>query len=481
MQSQTAVVMPVFHEDVDGVETRILLTWGSIQKVGLESHCDFFLLSDSSDPEFLWKEDAAIEKMQFLFSASGNESQIHLVRRPDRINFKVGNIAHFLETIGHKYDFMLVLDADSVMSGETIKRLILRMQFQPDLGILQTVILPVQAFTPFAKAMQFSISRCMPMFGRGLYWFLGRDSIYWGHNVLIRIAPFMEYCNLPILPGKPPRGGRIMSQDIVEAALIGSEGWAVEWDVTSNGSFDELPANMLTYAKRDRRWCQGNFQHFWLIFGDRFRFGHRLYFANGIMAYASGPLFLVLLTIGFIQGIRGRAYKYDSIMAWSFLVCFLSMLLLPKVLGFYEACRQGKKPFKEFLSTLLEIGFSLLISPILFYLHTCFVIGIFTGRSVSWGSQSRDSNQPVSWHEAAKVFWIPTVFGVIWLFAGWKWTPTFLLYLVPILAGWIFSIPMAVWTSRIKAGATFSKFGLFETPFVLDGELKEEKYPAAAR
>ena len=63
-------------------------------------------------------------------------------------------------------------------------------------------------------------------------------------------------------------------------------------------------ANILTYGKRDRRWCQGNFQHFWLIFGDGVRFGHRLYFANGILAYTSGPLLRLPMTLGLAQGLR---------------------------------------------------------------------------------------------------------------------------------------------------------------------------------
>jgi membrane glycosyltransferase len=204
--------------------------------------------------------------------------RIFLIRRTERGKYKAGNIANFLEQHGGAYDFMLVLDADSVMLGESIKRLILRMQTQANLAILQTIVLPIRAETPLARLMAFGNSRTLPLLALGQYWFYGCDSVYWGHNALIRIAPFMEHCNLPIMPGKPPLGGHIMSQDIVEAALVARAGWAVEWDMEPRGSFDETPANILTYGRRDRRWCQGNLQHFWLIFGDGMKLAHRLYF-----------------------------------------------------------------------------------------------------------------------------------------------------------------------------------------------------------
>ncbi len=66
-----------------------------------------------------------------------------------------------------------------------------------------------------------------PMFAAGLhYWQLG-DGQYWGHNAIIRVAPFMEHCGLPRLPGKPPLGGEILSHDFVEAALMGRAGWTL--------------------------------------------------------------------------------------------------------------------------------------------------------------------------------------------------------------------------------------------------------------
>jgi len=482
--TRTALVMPIYHENTERVYLGVRQTWLSAKNSGLDQHCDFYLLCDSTDPEVCEAEEVAYQRLLLNFDETrGRAGRIFLVRRAERKNFKAGNIAHFLEHHGTAYDFMLVLDADSVMLGGTIKRLIQRMQCNPNLAVLQTVINPIRSLTPFARAMQFSIARCIPLYACGMDWFWGRDSVYWGHNALIRIEPFMAYGNLPIMPGKPPLGGPIMSQDIVEAALLGRAGWAVEWDVLCGGSFDEIPANILTYARRDRRWCQGNFQHFWLIFGDRMRFAHRLYFANGIMAYLSGPLLLILLALGFVQGLRGRLYQYESVMFWSFMVLFLLMLTLPRILGLARVFSHPQQRAqtaidailarsKEIVSMILELVLSILISPALFYLHARFVLEILTGGTVQWKGQSRNPLERVSWSTAARTFWPATVLGVLWLALAVTLTPSFLVYLLPIMTGWILSIPLAVATSEPDLVTRLVSSGLFEERLSLD-EIKE--------
>lgn len=297
--------------------------------------------------------------------------------------------------------------------------------------------------------MQFTISRSMPLFARGVYWFLGPESVYWGHNALIRVAPFMEHCNLPEMPGKPPRGGTIMSQDIVEASLIGRAGWTVEWDVDSAGSYDEMPANILSYGRRDRRWCQGNFQHFWLIFGDGMRFGHRLYFANGILAYTSGPLLLLLMTLGLVQGLRGRVYEYQQGLLWLFIVPFLIMLLTPKLMGVLDTIRKRRLDGAEALSFALEVPFSLLLAPLLFYLHTTFVLGILQGRVTPWISPSRNPGETLQLRTAVQMFWRPGILALGLTALAWWLVPSFLVYLLAIIAGWGVAIPLAVGSSRM--------------------------------
>ncbi len=512
--TRTAIVMPIMNEDPERVYWGARQTWRSMVRAGLAAHCDFFLLSDSTDTQTCRREEKVVARLREeladpesaeLVSAGDAEAsgcaemaalaqgqcqvadysaptdpgctgaewddagltsgKFYLVRREKREKFKAGNIAHFLEKGGWQYDFLLVLDADSVMFGETVKRLILRMQQRNNVGILQTVMLPIRAATPFAQIIRFGAERCLRIYAAGMYWFYGPESVYWGHNALLRIEPFMRYCNLPIMPGKPPSGGHIMSQDIVEAALLGRAGWAVEWDVDAGGSFDEVPANVLTYGKRDRRWCQGNFQHFWLIFGDRMRLFHRLYFANGIFSYAAAPLFLTLLLLGFVQGLRGRAYRLDEWTVVPFIVFFGAILLVPRILGFLRVIKKGVPFWRELKSAGVELFLSVLISPSFFYLHGRFILEVLTGHVVPWKNQSRNPHDGLNWGTSAGLFWLPTLLGTVWLIAAAIKTPAFLIFLLPVLVGWVLSIPMAVWTSNSAIGNWLTKHALLEEVF----------------
>ena len=138
---------------------------------------------------------------------------------PTNIGRKAGNIAEFVRNWGGAYDYMIVLDADSIMSGQSLVTLAQTMDAHPTVGIIQTLPLLAGRETLFARLLQFAVRVSGPMFGSGLtFWQLG-ESNYWGHNAIIRMRAFADHCSLPRLPGSPPFGGEIMSHDIVEAAF----------------------------------------------------------------------------------------------------------------------------------------------------------------------------------------------------------------------------------------------------------------------
>jgi len=470
--TRTALVMPIFNEDAEQVAAGVREIWSSLRAAELAPFCDFYLLSDTVDQSGRKREDAAYAALLPLFNDNRDESgRIHLVRRKEHGKFKAGNIASFLRNYATSYDFMVVLDADSVMLGPAIKRLIYRMQSDPAVALVQSLIVPIRAHSLFGLVMQFGASRGLPVFGCGLHWFWGPDSVYWGHNAIVRIEPFMEFCNLPTLPGRPPLGGDIMSQDIVEAALLGRAGWKVEWDLVPSGSFDQMPPDVLAYGQRDRRWCQGNFQHFWLIFGDGMKLAHRLYFAIGIMAYATSPLLLILLVIGFTQGLRGRDYETRFGDVATFVCWMLSMMFIPKALAFLRRIRLDAPLWKEGASFLIESFVGVILAPSILYMHTVSVLSILCGRPVRWISQQRMLNAGLSWISAAKVFGLPTLVGVLWLALALKATPGFVIFLAPVLIGWILSIPVATMTSDPRFGSWAAKYGLLS-----DSLSEEERY-----
>jgi membrane glycosyltransferase len=474
VKSRVAIVMPIYHEATERVYAGVMQTWESVKRQGLDRHCDFFLLCDSTEPAYREREEEMYRKLLPGFDCNrSGAGRLFLLRRADRRNFKAGNIMNFLDKHGDGYDFMLVLDADSVMLGGSIQELILTLQEHPRVGILQTLMIPIRSVTPFARAMQYSTARCLPLYAKGMLWFYDRDSVYWGHNALIRVAPFRQHCRLPTLPGKPPLGGTIMSQDIVEAAFIGRAGWEVGWVVDGGGSFDELPPNILAYGRRDRRWCQGNFQHYRFILAPGIRFGHRLYFANGIFAYLASPLLLLLILLGLVQGCLGAAPAPDPWLCWASMGLFWFQMLTPRLLGLIGFSRRrapspcsaspklSRRAFIEAISTVADLVLNLLIGPVIFYLHTRFIVEILSGRHVVWKNQSRNPRERVSWATAARVFWLPSVLGLLGAAAAWRVSFPLTLLILPVPVSWLLSIPLAVLTSDPTIGSWLTRMGLF--------------------
>jgi len=443
--TRTALVMPIYHEEVGRVAAGIRATWLSARRSRLESHCDFFVLSDSGDREIQMAEERAVEAMLPLFSKNRNHSgRLFLVRREDRANYKAGNIASFLERHGGTYDFMVVLDADSVMLGERIRRLILKMQRRPRTAILQSLMSTFRAATPFAQAMQFSITRLGQIFSCGFSWFLGPEALYWGHNAIIRVAPFTEHAQLPIYPGKPPFGGRVLSQDVHEATLLGRAGWDVELDLEPGGSFEEIPSNVISYGRRDQRWCTGDFLNSALILAPRCRTGQRVWLGYAMGSYSISVVLVAMMLVGFGLAARVGASAIDPVAIWWALIYMPVIQLGSKCLLFWLHLDRRMSIPRQMLSLGCDIAAGLLLTPLLVYQHLTFVLGIFVGRGVQWASPSRDPNDGVGWGLATRVFWIPTLIAALWITLAWVLSPAFLFFSSLILVPWLMSIPLAV-------------------------------------
>ena len=203
---------------------------------------------------------------------------------------KAGNIADFCaRSWSAEYDYMVVLDADSLMGAGTIATLIGLMDANPSAGLIQTVPYAVGRETLFARIQQFAARLYTPLLVQGLAFWQGQDGNYWGHNAIIRIAPFVEHCDLPVLPGREPFGGEILCHDVVEAALMRRGGWQVWLMPLLGESYEALPANMVDFAQRERRWCQGNLQHLGVIGMRNLRAVGRYHLGLGVLTYLSGP------------------------------------------------------------------------------------------------------------------------------------------------------------------------------------------------
>src|SRR5277367_5091184 len=296
--ASTAVVMPVFNEDVSRVFEGLRVVVKSVQDAGGADSFDFFILSDSNQPNQWIREEVAWAE---LCKQVGGFGKIFYRKRRQAINKKAGNVADFLRRWGRNYRYMVVLDADSIMTGEALVRLVSMMEANPSAGIIQTAPRIVRGETLYARLQAFANRLYSPLFLAGLNYWQQNEGNYWGHNAVIRVQPFMEHCSLPELPGSEPFGGRILSHDFVEAALMRKAGWAVWLAHDIEGSYEEGPPTLIEGAKRDRRWCQGNLQHAWLLTARGFRPANRFHLLMGVMAYVSSPLWLLFLVLGTVE------------------------------------------------------------------------------------------------------------------------------------------------------------------------------------
>lgn len=478
VETRTAVVMPICNEDVGRVIEGFRAIYESVQRTGKLPNCDFFLLSDSNDPNRWIEEEAAWLALTRELQAQG---RIFYRKRRGGINKKAGNLADFCRRWGSHYHYMVVLDADSIMSGGAIVRLAQLMERHRHVGLIQGVPVLVNGDTVLARLQQFASRLYGGISATGLnYWQLS-EANYWGHNAIIRVAPFIRHCSLPELPGEGPFSGRIMSHDYVEAALMRRAGWQVWLATEMEGNYEECPGNVIDLAQRDRRWLQGNLQHARLIAAKGFHAVNRVHFALGILAYLASPLWLAFLTVSAViawksEGMMVRA-SFADYAPWSYpaqAVCLsvftLVMLFLPKVLSLIDLRRRPEEVVAfggwDVLigGVLLETAIFTLLAPVLMLFHTTFVVLTLARRKISWGTQRRGAAGEAVLAESIRAHWVHTVLGIVgWIVVN-RVTPALAFWMAPIFFGLICSIPLSFFTGSLAVGRALRKRGLFVTP-----------------
>ncbi len=481
LRSRTAVLMPICNENVARVFAGLEASYRSLAATSKLRHFDFYVLSDTSDPETQVEEEVAWAQTCRAVQGFG---KIFYRHRRNNIKRKSGNIADFLRRWGRNYDYMTVFDADSVMAGETVVRLTRIMDIHPEAGIVQTAPTTVNCDSFFGRVQQFASRAYGPMLAAGLrFWQLG-ESYYWGHNAILRVAPFIKYCGLARLPGKPPLGGEILSHDFVEAALMGRAGWNV-WVVHElAGSYEESPPTLADELKRDRRWCQGNLQHLRLLFGDGIRGGHRAIFSMGVMAYVFALLWFIFLLLNTVeialQSLLPPTYfssepslfpiwpQWQPEWAIALLSTTAVLLFLPKLLTLLLILRNREAhffggPIPLCLSIVAEIFVSTLLAPIRMWFHNKFVVLTLMGKQIKWSPQRRTDNE-TGWREASRLHGFSTLLALAWI-VGMSWmNPAPSVWLLPVATALLLSIPLSVYSSRVSLGRAVKRWRLFLIP-----------------
>lgn len=417
---RTAIIYPVYHEDAARVVAGLTATWESIKRhtPDYASQYDLFLLSDSRKPEYWVAEQAALHTAQ----AANPDARFYYRWRPSNHNAKLGNVIDFCRRWGKTYEYMVVMDADSIMNGGTIHSMVRMMEGNHRLGILQSNPTPILRESLFGRMQQFAGRLYGSAFSYSLQAMYMGHAQYIGHNAIIRMDPFIKYCILPELSGSSPWGGKPLSHDIIEAAMMARMGYEVWFMPELKGSYEEIPANILGFLIRERRWMQGNLQHLRFLFVNGLHTIHRETFLNGLMGYLSAPLwaaFLFVSAYSMVSFLRHGTLNLGAmstveVPAMLMLAASMVFLFLPRILAIVlnfskpRARLYGGRT-KIIVSILLETIFSMFFAPIIMIYITKFVWQWAIRKSVSWGTQQRD-DAPLPWLDCFRHFgWIMVI------------------------------------------------------------------------
>ena len=463
--SKNAMLLPTYNEDPYRIMARLRAMCESVDQSGYGSRFDWFVLSDTTSPS-VW---IAEEKCFLRLREDLRAKNIFYRHRPENTARKSGNIEDWIKRFGAGYDHMIILDADSLMTGDTIVRLVSAMERHPGVALIQTLPIVVNAKTLFARLQQFSGRLYGPLIAAGIAWWHGSEGNYWGHNAIIRVRAFAQDAGLPDLQGRKPFGGHILSHDFVEAALMRRAGWAIRMVSTLGGSFEECPPSLLDFAARDRRWCQGNLQHLAVLPARGLHWVSRLHLLTGIGSYLTAPLWLLFLVLGILISLQAQFVRpeyfpkgfslfpkwpaQDPILAAWVFVGTMGLLILPKFLAYVllETQTRNRKQFGGgllvFVGVVIETFLSGLIAPVMMIFQSSAVGEILLGRDSGWQVQRRDDGEwPTS--DLIRKYAVPTLFGVGMAASAFAVSLPLLLWMAPVIVGLLLCVPIAMLSSK---------------------------------
>ncbi|TYK67075.1 glucans biosynthesis glucosyltransferase MdoH [Colwellia echini] len=478
---KTVLLMPTYNEDPSETCAALYSMGENIAAEGLGDLFEIFIISDSNNPDVWVKETAAVQQLKDALAGKVN---VWYRRRHDNKAKKAGNVHEFVSRWGARYDYMLVLDADSLLSVETLKTLMEEMATDDNSGIIQTLPCLYRGDTLFARLQQFAGTIYGPIVARGVTAWQGNDGNYWGHNAIIRVKAFAESAGLPTLGGVKPFKGDILSHDFVEAALMRRAGWSVKMLPGLKGSWEESPPSLSDVAIRDRRWAQGNIQHLAVLKAKGLRWPNRFHMITGVMGYMASPFWLALILVGIVIAIQIHYVNveyftdqhslfpnwpmFDSERMIALFVFTMGILIVPKVLGllrafFHTPLRKPLGIIRLTLGAIIEMFFSILYAPIFMLIHTKHIFDIFRGRDSGWATQQRQY-KGTPWSLLCKQHCGHTLVGLSITAILYYYSPMLLVWLLPTVIGLIFSIPLSALSGSRTLAKVFRFCGILTIP-----------------
>jgi membrane glycosyltransferase len=482
--ASTAILLCIRNEPPDRVVRLLEPMMEGLAAHGVGERFHVYVLSDTSEPRI-----AAAEEACFGVLAAAWRGRVALTyrRRTSNLGFKAGNVREFCERWGKDHDLAVMLDADSVMSVELVLKLVRIMQKEPRLGILQSLVIGMPSASGFARIFQFGMRLSMRSYTIGSAWWQGDCGPYWGHNAIVRIAPFMAHCRLPVLDRGALVKGHVLSHDQIEAALMRKAGNQVYVLAEEGASFEQNPPTLVEFIRRDLRWCQGNMQYWHFLRLPGLLPVSRYQLAFAILMFIGSPAWIGMLLLGTaalaIAPTPADFMRRDAGLAVLFLV--LAMWFAPHIATVIDVLTRSRLRqlfgggIRFIASFAMTILFEILVLPIRWASHTLFLGRLLLGRTVGWTAQARDDHQ-VPWSLALQQFWPQTLIGLAPVLVLALTAPSAIPYALLIAGGPLLAVPLAVVTASPVFGRALIAVGLSRLPEETDPppELRALKLPA---
>jgi membrane glycosyltransferase len=460
--ARTAIAMTVRDEDMAMVLPPLRRLLDGLDESGAGDAFGLFILSDTQDSV---RAEAEAEAVQTFAVADPDPARVHCRRRTENTGFKAGNVMEFLDHHADGFELAVMLDADSEMSAAAVLRLVRIMQNAPRMGIVQHLTVGLPASSPFPRLFQFGMRAGMRSWATGQAWWQGDEGPYWGHNAIVRVAPFRTYGKLPALPD----GRHILSHDQVEAARIRGAGWGVCVWAEEDGSYEANPPTLPEFLRRDERWMAGNLQYRHLLRMPGLRPMGRWQLVQAILLFSGGPCYTIMITLAAISVATGGGDAVPRRTTLALVLGWIAMVYAAKWVAFAQvllsrARRDAYGGAAAFASGVLaETVFTLLLDAIQMPHKTLALARLALGARAAWLPQNR-RDRGVSWAEATELFWPHTLFGlaVLTLFAAGSWGAMF--WALPFVIGLPLAIPFTVLTSEPRLGGWLRRHRIAAIP-----------------
>ena len=474
--ASTAILLCIRNELPERMIRNLEPMLAGLDAAGCGAHFHLYVLSDTSDAGIAVSEEA-----HFAALAARWSDRVAIIYRRRAVNtaYKAGNIREFCECWGSQHDFAVTLDADSIMTADAVLRLVRIMQADPRLGILQGLIVGLPSTSAFARVFQFGMRLGMRSYTIGSAWWQGDCGPYWGHNAVLRLAPFIAHCALPVLSSDGSEDRHILSHDQIEAVLMRAAGYHVRVLPQEDLGWEENPPTLLEFIRRDLRWCQGNMQYWRFLSLAGLKPVSRYQLVLAILMFIGSPAWIGLLVVGtlaaafaetpasFIRADAGMALFISVLVMWFSpkIASAIDILLHPRLRRAFG----GVGLFT--INYVIETLYSIVLCPILWFGHTIFLTGLLFGHEIGWIGQTRDDHA-VPFALALHNLWPHTLLGcgTLGLLAATQ--PAAIPYALFLAGGLALAIPFAIVTAWPRLGCFAAKVGI--------GRLPEETMTPAA-